>query len=784
MTVLFHFFIVAVRNIFRYKLQSFVSLMGMAISFACVSLAVYWNHYEVSFDSFHQNSDRIYRVRNLMMNVNQTDQFVCGDVVSVLKRDYPEIERACAITDPYLDVSDINGNVLYKRDSESFCYATPDIFKMFDFEWVEGSAEAVSPDDNKVVISENVAQKISETSPIGLKLKVGDDQYEVAGIYKAWSSQSNLKMDIINVLSEYNERILNAAHVYVMFTPNVDVQRFVKKIENVKIGNRGVESQYLNLWTPLKDLHYTYSVDKRNVRMSDVYLFTGFAFLLSLCALLNYLTLFISRIRTRGRDMALRVMCGSSTIQLGILLMTEYFLLLLVSLFLSMLFIEVTIPPFMELSQIEVERSSVYWGCGYLLVFILLLSSLLSLVPVFYFHRKVLRVQIDAAPVRLGNNRFRLTAVCLQLAVSIFFMFCTTMMMKQIHHLLHTDIHVERKQIGVVYSMVGANHLMDILHQIPSVKEMVPVTEPLFPLVNPNSATIMDWESMPANASPIHALSILINDSIAQFYGIKIKEGAETFGVKQQDLFINETFAQKMGVVNPVGKQIRPLGVIRGVVCDFQGQSPVSPIPPILFMPSILPLNFVTGVAFKYEGNFSDVEKTFREIFERKKDFTFYDERVRKHFESRVNKYSLKESEAEFRKLLEPEYNILKLLGVIFVISQLMALFGIYALVVQACEKHRKEIAIRKVNGARVIDILSLFFSQYMQQVVVAAIIAFPIGFWVIKRWLEQYALQTEINLWVFLAVFFTTALLVTACVAWHVWRAANENPAHVIRKE
>ena len=113
-----------------------------------------------------------------------------------------------------------------------------------------------------------------------------------------------------------------------------------------------------------------------------------------------------------------------------------------------------------------------------------------------------------------------------------------------------------------------------------------------------------------------------------------------------------------------------------------------------------------------------------------------------------------------------------------------MALFGIYALVVQACEKHRKEIAIRKVNGARVIDILSLFFSQYMQQVVVAAIIAFPIGFWVIKRWLEQYALQTEINLWVFLAVFFTTALLVTACVAWHVWRAANENPAHVIRKE
>lgn len=780
-----HYFTVAIRNISKYKLQSFISLLGLAISFACVSLAVYWNHYEVSFDSFHQNSDRIYRVRNLREDVRQAYHFIHGDVVSVLKRDYPEIEKVCAIVDPYLEVSDINGNVIFQRDSESFCYATPDIFEMFDFEWIEGKVEVISSDETKVAISECVARKIGKTSPIGFKLQIKDKLYEVAGVYKDWPSHSNLRMGIISVLPEQDERMLEGSEIYAIFKPNVDVERFVKKIEKEKIAYwAGGVIQPLNLWTPLEALRYTYPKDERNVRMTDVYLFTGFAVLLSLCALLNYLTLFISRIRTRGRDMALRVICGSSTVQLGVLLMTEYFLLLLAALLLSMLFIEVTIPPFMELSQIEVERSSVYWGCGYLLVFILLLSSLLSLVPVFYFHRKVLRVQIDAAPVRLGNNRFRLTAVCLQLAVSIFFMFCTTMMMKQIHHLLHTDIHVERKQIGVVYSMVGANHLMDILHQIPSVKEMVPVTEPLFPLVNPNSATIMDWESMPANASPIHALSILINDSIAQFYGIKIKEGAETFGVKQQDLFINETFAQKMGVVNPVGKQIRPLGVIRGVVCDFQGQSPVSPIPPILFMPSILPLNFVTGVAFKYEGNFSDVEKTFREIFERKKDFTFYDERVRKHFESRVNKYSLKESEAEFRKLLEPEYNILKLLGVIFVISQLMALFGIYALVVQACEKHRKEIAIHKVNGARVIDILSLFFSQYMQQVVVAAIIAFPIGFWVIKRWLEQYALQTEINLWVFLAVFFTTALLVTACVAWHVWRAANENPAHVIRKE
>ena len=112
-----------------------------------------------------------------------------------------------------------------------------------------------------------------------------------------------------------------------------------------------------------------------------------------------------------------------------------------------------------------------------------------------------------------------------------------------------------------------------------------------------------------------------------------------------------------------------------------------------------------------------------------------------------------------------------------------MALFGVYALVVQSCEQHRKEIAIRKISGAGVINILSLFFSQYMKQLVVASAVAFPIAYWVIMRWLEQYSLQTSVTMWEFLFVFFSIALLVTFCIGWHVWRAANENPAHVIRK-
>ena len=133
---------------------------------------------------------------------------------------------------------------------------------------------------------------------------------------------------------------------------------------------------------------------------------------------------------------------------------------------------------------------------------------------------------------------------------------------------------------------------------------------------------------------------------------------------------------------------------------------------------------------------------------------------------------------------LKSEFNLLKLLGIVTVISLLIALFGVYALIMQECERHRKEIAIRKVNGAQVKDILTMFFKQYMMQVVVAAVVAFPIGYVLMKRWLQNYSRQTEVSLWIFVSIFVGVSALVMLCIGWRVWRAANENPAVVIKKE
>ena len=133
---------------------------------------------------------------------------------------------------------------------------------------------------------------------------------------------------------------------------------------------------------------------------------------------------------------------------------------------------------------------------------------------------------------------------------------------------------------------------------------------------------------------------------------------------------------------------------------------------------------------------------------------------------------------------MKSESNLLQLLGITTIVSMLIALFGIYALIVQSCKQHRKEIALRKVHGAQVKDILTMFFKQYMAQVLVSSAIAFPIGYALMKRWLEGYSRQTDISAWIFLSIFVGVSALVTLCISYRVWKAANENPADVVKSE
>ena len=151
--------------------------------------------------------------------------------------------------------------------------------------------------------------------------------------------------------------------------------------------------------------------------------------------------------------------------------------------------------------------------------------------------------------------------------------------------------------------------------------------------------------------------------------------------------------------------------------------------------------------------------------------------------EGGISPYIL-DGEEEYKKYLRSEMNIQKLLGYITFISILIALFGVYTLTVQSCEHRRKEIAIRKISGAKMSTILKMFFKEYLLLIITGSVIAFPIGYMLMKKWLEQYALQIRITPWMFIEIIIGITLLVVCCIYWQVWKAANENPADVVKSE
>ena len=789
-----HFLKVAFRNLLAHKTQTLVSLLGLALAFACVSLASYWKHYERTYDAFQTNADRVYRIRPISDNPSGLLGGLTPYILHLyLKDKYPEIEKACLNNKQSTHLTDnddmhnvelgskVSVNGVFNPERvyrEMFTEETMDIFEM---EIVKGNKDLMSYNYDQVAISEQLAHSLcGNMSPIGQKLEIWQRfadkehmfEYEIMGVFKTRSKHSNLQF---NVISAYHNRYENPqweaidGHTFVMLKSGVDHEKFIQKLQKDTIVT-ALGPKVFGMVTPLTELRYTYPDEEVNVSLDDITLFTNAAILLALCALLNYLTLFVSRLRARGRDMALRTICGSSGWQTIALLLTEYLLLLVLASLLGILFVELVMRKFMELAMIEIPFSAVMISCGCLMLFSLVLSALLSTFPILYFKRKTLRVQIEATSARIGKNYFRSIGVCVQLVIGFLFIFCTTVMTKQIYMLTHTD-NIERKKVAWVASNSKQQDLVqDVLRQQPFIKEIL-LADPLFPNYHSTNNLIRDWDGKTANNPDIKPAIYGLDDEIAQFYGLKMKEGPASFELGRGEIFINETMAKKLNMQNPIGKTLiinfnKNRSQIKGIVSDFQVQNPRTEPLPIVY--GRFRSNYGIHVAFKYEGDWETCRKKLEEQL----------------LERGVKNISFADGEKHYDYFLKSEYNLLKLLAVITLVSILIAVFGIYAMIMQSCDQHQKEIAIRKVYGAKVSDILLMFFKQYMVQVALAAVIAFPIGYFLMKNWLEQYARQTSISLWIYLFIVLAISLLVTLCIGWRVWKAANENPAWVIKKE
>ncbi len=795
-----HYLKVAVRNLLKYKVQSIISIVGLAIGLATFALSSIWLKYEMTYDTHWPDAERIYQVgrwrENEMEKFSRSTSFL---LAPQLKKDFPEIEASCAILQIMTQENGIDINLL-KADST--------YTQLFPITILQGNNQFLySP--NLAGITESGAIRLFGTTDvlgktISLHLR---KEFTICALLKDAEGHSNYPYDVVlSSVDERREWYYNMARTLVKLAPGVDVEAFDEKLKKYEI-DFVVTGPYGETFTQrgsrplsivsLSNLHYTYPVREGSIRLEHIRLFNAVGLVVVLCALINYLILYVIRLYIRRREMTLRRVHGAGEGSLLRMTMTELLLLTGIALFFGMLITELLFRPFKEIAEINEGSSFLYRESAIYMGIVILLSLLLSGIMLLLQQRRSHRESLLPIASSGGIFTFRRVAMGVQLFVSIFVMFCTIILQKQLLQLHNSED-------------MGAN--MDVMTTMGwpewNVEDIDAAMKQL-PYLSYYETTELPFDRY----SRLSSYNVMYRDEQGEEHNVPYKrfrisydayrvfemqlvagEAPKEHGISGE-IWLNEALAAKLfnKPSDAVGKYVYSgfLGeglvkrngaqgfIIRGVFKDIQ----VSPILPPL------PAIYQVGLEAHNISNAGQILKNpIRFVTSDIKDNAVLEDSVNAYFDRVLPGVQKFQGFIPLSMIIEwslrSERILMKLLGIASGVCIFITLFGIFSMVSLTCERRRKEMAIRKVHGAKIRDIIGLFAKEYGILLLVSAAVAFSVGYAVMKQWLQTYVIQTTISWWIYVAILAAVTLMIVLCVGYRVWKAANENPADVVKSE
>jgi len=776
-----HFLKIAFRNMWKYKNQTLISVLGLAVGFTCFALATLWIRYEMTFDSFHKNAGQIYVVYlPSALGATEYNKVTPYPLATYLKETFPEIADAISLQPSFsgekVTVEGIEIQATIIRVDSSF-------LRMFDVKILEGSRDFLIPESRSLAITQKKARQLfGNESPIG---KTVNNGLTICAVVSDMSKRSNYTFDFLGSnwaawkTSNWN---VSTENTIIELLPGTNLEAFEKKLYEHDLGEgRGFFIKNMTI-KPLTKMRYLDPNIEREVRFQDISIFALSGLLVILCSLFNYLTLFVSRFRMRQKELALRVVCGASGGSLLAMLSVEFLLTLLFAVALGCCFTQLVYEPFLALSDIQMDLPAIYRELFVYVGGIILVSLLAFWTILFIFRRISLNVSI-----RQSNRKlFRKISVVAQLVISIGFAFSTIVILKQMNFLRHThELGFSFQNRGSVWVSDRAlpngdgSVLANQLKQIPEITEVVYAEGimNLFPPSNSLGFRIDSWDDKPADAGNIDLARFFVSPEYNAFFDFHLLAGDMLTDTDPDSLvLLNESAVKAFGWHDAVGRHFSSRYTVKGVIKNVYNFAPTIPAKPVFYskFPPSDRQRYSSGrttVLFKYrEGMWKSCKEKIEQIFERE-------------YAGNTSK-TIVNNEEEYNKLLKSENALLKLLSFVSVICVLICIFGFVSLVSLTCEERRKEIAIRKINGATAGDILAMFAKEYFLLLLIGAVIAFTTGYFIMQRWLEQYVKQTNIPAWIYLSIIFVLALVIVLCVGWQVYRASIENPAEVVKSE
>jgi len=805
-----NFIKIAVRNFIRNKTYSIINIIGLGIGIACTVLIISWIKYEVSFDRYHQYNDRIYRI--------QREPFcsLAPSFAPLMKQDFPEIEKLARITG-----GDNAFRMKYKESSfveKKIYFAEADIFEIFSLDMIYGDGKTALTQPYSIVLTEDMAYKyFGKDNPLGKVILIEDTiLLNVTGVIKNIPANSHFHFDFLvsyltlkNIFGHWGDDYYFGSH---NFNDNIcfTYTRLAKGTNPLKVEAKIPKfiDRYIGVYKDEDDKEHLSNVNEKIkvMKVADIHLFSHtmneletngdikyitifslVAFFILLIACINFINLSIAKSLRRAKEVALRKVLGSSQRSIISELIIESTCYILMSLFIAIILYETVSPYFNSLWNGWVSKNLLVDKTNLLVLLgILIFSGITAgLYPAIFISRfnpnEVLKngaQTISNHSSKTERSLLRKSLTILQFSISISIMIGIGIIYKQLKFIQSSDLGFDKENVILIPAdQAVLNKWSDFKQELLTKTGIKQVTKskraPTGRLLDNAGFEIIINGKLLKN--PISMPHNRVEPDFFKTYGIKIIAGRD-FDINiltdfQESAILNETAVKKLGFKNnleAVGKIIKIYGnrTIIGISQDFHYESFHYKICPIV--------TYITDesntIAIKINpGNIQERIKAIESVWNEfhkgiPLNYSFLDEKINFQYQN--------------------EQRMLKLFNFFGLLAVLISCLGLFGLAAYSTERRTKEIGIRKSNGATIFNILIMLSKDFTKLVVIAFIIVCPIGYYLMNKWLQNFAYKTTMSWWIFALAGFIAFIIALATVSWQAWKAANKNPVEALRYE
>ncbi|HVU56262.1 MAG TPA: ABC transporter permease [Puia sp.] len=798
----------SIRSFRKDKLNALINLGSLAVGLACVFMIMAYISYEFSYDKSYSHHDRVYRV--IAKSINKEGVVRKGfsmpdELVYTLKDEYPDVESVSGLGRDKQDIL-VDGR-LQKLDAIG---VDTSFFHLFDFSFLEGNANSIRNDRDMVLTASAARRLFPGMDPVGRTVYTGrKNGFRIVGIIKDIPLNTHIKTEAMFVFSKEREKWRWEAYStfgtkYILLKPGVNGAAFEKKLAPFYAKYHFPQGTTLE-FQPVTSIHLYSTVEDdpfANGSIRNIYIFAIIAVLILLIGCINYINLTTARSFQRLREVGVRKVLGASKARLILQFITESVLFFIISLPVALLLAALLWRPFIRL--LDIEADTLYLLNIRFIMAAVLISIVTGIISGLYPSLLVARLH----PVYIlkgWQKKFKISLdirkplIVFQFVVSVVLIIATLVVYSQLHLLNNTELGFNKENLVVLPydEYKGAGAFKDQLKEDKDIKNVSLVTWEVgkhYGSTTTSTSTLDSnkiWEFAFAGGdfdmiktleskivkgrdfSSAYSTDIADIDSLA-WHNPNVKTGSDEFHrlLASRSIIVTQKTVDNLGLKEPViGQSVDKgglQGTIIGIVKDFNGTSLLKKQSMVVLQASPVQKRGYTYIRIDGRNTaqtLAYIEKTWKQFFPNKSfEFSFADEKIQQLYSSQQRLASI--------------FNSFAILAI------LIAVIGLFSLLAISVRQRAKEISIRKVLGANVSQIVQLLSTGFVKLIALAIVIASPLAWWLMSKWVQDFELRTTIHWWIFAVAGSFVVIIALSVIVLQAIRVAVANPVVNLRTE